>query len=58
LGSTRGLDDALVITDFSVGPTGVGPVMGFGSDDFFPSVSGPDPGRDEPRTGGGNADSA
>ena len=27
---------ARVIVDFAVGPSGVGPVMGFDSDDFFP----------------------
>ena len=45
---TLGADDALVIADFSVGSSGVGPVMGFGSDDFFPSAPDPDP--DPPQT--------
>ena len=31
-------DDARVVVDFAVGPSGVGPVMGFDSDDFFPSA--------------------
>ena len=31
----EGEDSGLVAT-FAVGPSGVGPVMGFGSDDFFP----------------------
>jgi hypothetical protein len=31
-------DDARVVVDFAVGPSGVGPVMGFNSDDFFPSA--------------------
>jgi hypothetical protein len=31
-------NDARVIIDFAVGPSGVGPVMGFDSDDFFPSA--------------------
>jgi hypothetical protein len=29
-------DDSGVAVSFAVGPSGVGPVMGFGSDDFFP----------------------
>ena len=45
---TLGADDAQVIADFSVGSSGVGPVMGFGSDDFFPSAPDPDP--DLPQT--------
>ena len=28
-------DDARVVMDFGAGPYGVGPVMGFDSDDFF-----------------------
>ena len=31
-----GTEDARVVLDFAVGPSGVGPVMGFDSDDFFP----------------------
>ena len=31
-------DDARVVVNFEVGPIGVGPVMGFDSDDFFPSA--------------------
>ena len=34
--------------DFAVGPSGVGPVMGFDSDDFFPSA--PDADIDRNRT--------
>jgi len=37
-GRVLGADDARVVVDFAVGPIGVGPVMGFGSDDFFPSA--------------------
>ena len=44
-----GADDARVIVDFAVGPSGVGPVMGFDSDDFFPSA--PDADIDGNRTG-------
>ena len=32
-----GADDARGVVDFAVGPPGVGPVMGFDSDDFFPA---------------------
>ena len=35
-GLALGADDARVVVDFAVGPSGVGPVMGFDSDDFFP----------------------
>ena len=42
-------DDARVVVDFAVGPSGVGPVMGFDSDDFFPSA--PDADIDGNRTG-------
>ena len=35
-GLLSGADDARVVVDFAVGPSGVGPVMGFDSDDFFP----------------------
>ena len=28
-------DDARVVVDFTVGPPGIGPVIGFDSDDFF-----------------------
>jgi hypothetical protein len=31
-------DDARVVVDFAAGPPGVGPVMGFHSDDFVPSA--------------------
>jgi hypothetical protein len=31
-------DDARVLVDFSIGPSGVGPVTGFDSGDFFPSA--------------------
>ena len=30
-------DDSDAVVSFAVGPSGVGPVMGFGSDDFFPA---------------------
>lgn len=40
--------DARVVVDFAVGPSGVGPVMGFDSDDFFPSA--PDADVDRNRT--------
>jgi hypothetical protein len=43
-----GADDARVVMDFAIGPSGVGPVMGFDSDDFFPSV--PDADIDRNRT--------
>jgi hypothetical protein len=32
-------DDARVVMDFGVGPSGVGPAVGVGSGDFFPVVS-------------------
>ena len=41
-------EDARVIVDFAVGPSGVGPVMGFDSDDFFPFA--PDADLDDNRT--------
>ena len=45
-------EDARVVVDFAVGPGGVGPAVGFGSDDFFPVV--PDAGRpDGPASGHG-----
>ena len=31
-------DDSDLAASFAVGPSGVGPVMGFGTDDFFPVV--------------------
>jgi hypothetical protein len=31
-------DDSGVVVNFAVGPSGVGPVMGFNSDDFFPAA--------------------
>jgi hypothetical protein len=42
-------DDARVVVDFTVGSSGVGPVMGFDSDDFFPFA--PDADFDGNRTG-------
>ena len=47
-GLVPGADDARVVLDFTVGPSGVGPVMGFDSDDFFPSA--PDADIDRNRT--------
>lgn len=47
-GLVPGADDARVVVDFAVGPSGVGPVMGFDSDDFFPSA--PDADIDRNRT--------
>ena len=47
-GLVPGADDARVVVDFAVGPPGVGPVMGFDSDDFFPSA--PDVDIDRNRT--------
>ena len=43
-----GADDVRVLIDFAVGPPGVGPVMGFDSDDFIPSA--PDADIDRNRT--------
>ncbi len=51
-GMTFGADDAQVIVDFAVGASGVGPVVGFGSDDFFPSAPDPDAVHDTPGSGG------
>ena len=45
------VDDAGLVVSFAVGPSGVGPVMGFGTDDFFPVVPAADP-VDEPTPGG------
>jgi hypothetical protein len=39
---------ARIVVDFAVGPSGVGPVMGFDSDDFFPLA--PDADVDDDRT--------
>jgi hypothetical protein len=39
---------ARIVVDFAVGPAGVGPVMGFNSDDFFPLA--PDADLDGNRT--------
>jgi hypothetical protein len=39
---TIGQSDARVIVDFAVGSAGVGPAVGFGSDDFFPVAPQPD----------------
>ena len=47
-GLVPGADDARVVADFAVGPSGVGPVMGFDSDDFFPSAPDADIGPPEP----------
>jgi hypothetical protein len=47
-GLVLGADDARVVVDFAVGPSGVGPAMGFDSDDFFPSA--PDADIDRNRT--------
>ena len=47
-GLLPGADDARVIVDLAAGPSGVGPVMGFDSDDFFPSA--PDADLDRNRT--------
>jgi hypothetical protein len=41
------VDDSRVVVNFAVGPPGVGPVMGFDSDDFF---SAPDADIDRNRT--------
>ena len=38
-------DDSGAVVRFAVGPSGVGPVMGFDSDDFFPT--GPPTGLDD-----------
>jgi hypothetical protein len=46
--SPYGADEAHVVIDFAVGPPGVGPVMGFDSDDFTPSP--PDADTDRSRT--------
>ena len=45
-------DDARLVVDFAVGPAGVGPVMGVGSGDFFPSAADAD--LDSNRTGAGD----
>ena len=45
-GLVPGADDSRGAVDFSVGPPGVGPVMGFDSDDFFPSAPDADIDRD------------
>ena len=37
-GLALGADDARVVVDFAVGPSGIGPVMGLDSGDFFPSA--------------------
>ena len=49
-GLTPEVDDARVIVDFAVGSSGVGPVMGFGSDDFFPCALDVDAVPDHSRT--------
>ena len=43
-GSAPAPTEARVVIDFAVGPDGVGPVMGFDSDDFFkpPAPAPPD----------------
>jgi hypothetical protein len=45
-------DDSGLVVSFAVGPSGVGPVMGFGTDDFFPVVPAADP-TTGPRSEGG-----
>ena len=47
-----GAEDARVIADYSVGAAGVGPMVGFGSDDFFPSAPPPNAVPDSPPVGG------
>ena len=47
-GLVPGADDARVVVDFAAGPPGVGPVMGFDSDDFVTSA--PDVDIDRNRT--------
>jgi hypothetical protein len=47
-GLVRRADDSRVVVNFAVGPPGVGPVMGFDSDDFLPSA--PDADIDRNRT--------
>jgi len=49
-GQTPQVNDARVIVDFAVGSSGVGPVMGFGSDDFFPYAPDADAVPDNSRT--------
>jgi hypothetical protein len=47
-------DDSGLIGSFAVGPSGVGPVMGFRSDDFFPATlgdAGESPSADQPADG-------
>ena len=56
-GVTPDDDEGRVIANFAVGPPGVGPVMGVGSDDFFPSAPDPDPVPDNLRAGGDDAES-
>ena len=53
---TIGSGDGRVIVDFAVGSDGVGPAVGFGSDDFFPAAPQPDAVLDHPRAVGGEAD--
>jgi hypothetical protein len=47
-----GADDARLVVDFAVGPSGVGPAMGIGSGEFFPSAADAD--LDSNRTGAGD----
>jgi hypothetical protein len=47
-GLAIGAESARIVVDFAVGPSGVGPVMGFDSDDFFPLA--PDADLDGNRT--------
>ena len=47
-GLVPGADDARVVVDFAVGPSGVGPVLGFDSGDFFPPAPATDLDPDEP----------
>jgi hypothetical protein len=51
LGLEPGADDARVVVDFAVGPPGVGPAVGFESDDFFPVAPDPDLDSDRPVAG-------
>jgi hypothetical protein len=51
-GPFLGFDEARLVVDFAVGPSGVGPVMGVDSGDFFPSA--PDADLDSSRTGAGD----
>ena len=56
-GRAPGVDEARIVIDFSVGSSGVGPVMGIGSGDFFPSAPYADPIVEDARAGGRAAES-